>query len=381
MQKMNKITLIVLLATCFTRLSAQTIEEFYRDKNYKEVVKFEKDTSKLTGQQCYMMAYANFRLENDAKAVEMYDKALEKGLTEGYVYFYKSLALQFQKKMDEAFKNINKSIELEPNNQEYWSELGLMYFNKGETDKALDIYMKAQKMPNTFQSPFYMVGHIHQTNQDFDKALSAFYTGLDSLSEDNEFYLKTIMDIGKLEYTHSKNFKKSSEAYSKALVLYPDDYKIHPKLMKAYNAADEFAKADSVFAVMKNAYEKGKLPEDYKRFKSVAIDEFMWQGQMLNVYKYFTEPKKSLDVMYKVYLLTKEGDKVERTFLTEKTLDLGALDDTKHLFCETERNGGHRTYPLGWSTDTIPLKSLRGVVVRVLEEKMAPAASSKMKKN
>jgi tetratricopeptide (TPR) repeat protein len=207
---MNKITLIVLLTICFTHLSAQTIEEFYQDQNYKEVVKFEKDTSKLTGQQCYMMAYANFRLEKDAKAVEMYDKALEKGLKEGYVYFYKSLALQFQKKMDEAFQNINKSIELEPNNQEYWSELGLMYFNKGETDKALDIYLKAQKMPNSFQSPFYMVGHIHQTKKDFDKALSAFYTGLDSLSKDNEFYFKTQMDIGKFEYMHTKSFESQS---------------------------------------------------------------------------------------------------------------------------------------------------------------------------
>lgn len=378
---MNKIVVIALLSICFTRLSAQNIEDFFNNKDYKEVVKFEKDTSKFTGERFYMLGYAYFRLENDVKALEMYDKALEKGLKEGYVYFYKSLALQFQKKMDEAFQNINKSIELEPNNQEYWSELGLMYFDKGEIDKALDIYLKAQKMPNTFQSPFYMVGHIYQTKKDFNKALGAFYAGLDSLSKDNEYYLKALMDIGRLEYTHTKNFKKSAEAYAKAFKLYPEDYAIHPKLMKSYNAADEFAKADSVFTIMKIAFEKGQLSDDYKRFKSVAIDEFMWKGQWLNVYKYFTAPKKSLDVMYKVYLLTEAGDKVERTFLTEKTIDLGALDNTKHLFCETEKGGGHRTYPFGWTTETIPLKSLREVVVRVLEEKTTPAASSKMGKN
>jgi tetratricopeptide (TPR) repeat protein len=378
---MNKITLIVLSTMCFTRLSAQTIEAFYRDQNYKEVIKFEKDTAKLTGQQCYMMGYANFRLENDAKAVEMYDKALAKGLTDGYVYFYKSLALQFQKKMDEAFQNINKSIELEPNNQEYWSELGSMYVNKGETDKALDIYLKAQKMPNTFQAPFYMVGHIHQTKKDFDKALSAFYTGLDSLSEDNEYYFKTLMEIGKLEYTHKKKFKKSAEAYSKALTLYPDDYRIHPKLIVSYNAADEFGKADSVFKIMKTAFEKGQLGEDYKQFKSVVVDIFMWNGQKISVNKYFVEPQKPLDVAYKAYLLNKAGEKVERTFLTEKTMDLGKLDNTKHLFCETVKGGGHHTYPFGWTTEAIPLKNLREVVLRVLEEKTQPSASSKMGKN
>ncbi len=189
---MNKVAIIALLLLCFTQISAQTIEDYFNEKDYKSVLKFEKDTSKFTGQQFYMMGYAYFRLENDAKAEDMYDKALAKGLTEGYVYFYKSLALQYQKKMDEAFKNIHKSIELEPNNQEYWSELGLMYFNKDEKDKALEIYLKAQKMPNTYQSPFYMVGHIYNSSNDFDKALSAFYVGLDSLSEDNDYYLKAL---------------------------------------------------------------------------------------------------------------------------------------------------------------------------------------------
>lgn len=77
---------------------------------------------------------------------------------------------------------------------------------------------------------------------------------------------------------HTKNFKKSAEAYEKALRVNPEDYTIHSKLIKSYNAADEFGKADSVFKIMKTAFDKGQLPDDYKRFKSVAIDEFMWKG-------------------------------------------------------------------------------------------------------
>jgi hypothetical protein len=165
------------------------------------------------------------------------------------------------------------------------------------------------------------------------------------------------------------------------LKVNPEDYTIHSKLIVSYNAADEFGKADSVFKIMKTAFEKGQLPKDYMEYKSVLVDIFMWNEQKISVNKYFVEPKKTLDVVYKARLLNKTGDKVERTFLTEKSMDLGTLDNTKHLFCETERGGGHRTYPFGWTTETIPLKSLREVVVRVLEEKMTPAASSKRRKN
>jgi tetratricopeptide (TPR) repeat protein len=375
-----KIIIIIALSFSLQIVKAQTIEDYHRKGDFERIVKFEKDTAKLTGEQLYILGYSFFQLEKDAKALEMYDKAIAKGLNEGYIHFYKALALKYQEKTNEALKELEEAIRHEPNNQEYASELGLIYYLQGDQDKALEIYRNAQKMPNTYQSPYYMVGHIHHIKQDFDTALKEFYKGLDSLTEDNEFYAKTLIDIGLLEYTHTKNCKKSAEMYAKVVKLHPENYELYPKLMKSYNAAEQFDDADKIFDLMKTAFINKELPEDYMKFKTVAIDEFEWNGQKLTIYKSLVEPKKPLDISYKIYLINKEGGKIERTFMTEQTISLGA-DSPKHLLCEKERSGTHHTYPYGWAEDKIPLKDIKKAVLLVLEEKMKPQASSNFGKN
>ena len=144
---------------------------------------------------------------------------------------------------------------------------------------------------------------------------------------------------------------------------------------EAYNAAQEYSKADSIFGLMKTAYNRKELPEDDMKFRDIAIDESEWNGQLLTVYRYLVDPKESLDISYKVYLLSKTGKKVERTFMVEKTSQ--NPDHIKHLLCEKDKKTAtHMTYSYGWTTDDIPLADLKKAVMMVLDGKMTPAASS-----
>jgi tetratricopeptide (TPR) repeat protein len=377
---MRKISIFIFTVLFYSLSSGQTATELYNNKNYEELVKLEKNANTLTADELYMVGFAFFRLENDNKAIEFYDKAIAKGLNDGSVHFYKGLSLCYQKKYDEALKEIDISLAKEPNNQEFMNQKGEIYRYQGNEDKALEFFVQATKMPNTFGEPFFWVAYIYHGKQDFKKALSLYYIALDSIPQKNSYYQETLESIGKLEYSYTKDYIKSAKAYSQAIQLDKYNYELYYKLMKSYNAAKDYAKGDSIFGLVKNAFEKGELPKEDMEIKTVAIGQFEWNGQIAAIRKSLLDPKESLDISYKVFLLDKEGDKVERRFVVEKTIQI-EKNGAKHLLCEQDKKtGDHITYPYGWSTDNIPLDDLERAVKLVLDGKMKYSAKSNFSK-
>ena len=372
MRKIVTLTFVILLCSLSF---GQTTRELYNQKNYTELIKLEKSADKLTPDELYMVGFAFFQLGNDNKAIEFYDNAIVKGLDNGSVHFYKGLSLCYLKRYEDALKEIDTAIQKEPSNQEFMNQKGLIYKYQGQEDKALEFFEKATKLPNTYGEPFFWVAYIYHGKQDFAKALALYYQALENVPKRNSYYLKTLQSIGQLEYTFTKDYLKSAEAYSQVINLKPKDYEYYPKLIKAYNAAKEYSKADSIFGLLKIAYNNKELSEDDMKFRNIAIDESEWNGQLLSVYKYLVDPKESLDISYKVYLLTKTDKKIEKTFMVEKTSK--NPDNIKHLLCEKDKKtGSHITYPYGWKTDYIPLAELKKAVILVLDGKMKQAASS-----
>jgi len=182
---MKKPLILILTILLFSFSYGQTVSEFYTDKNYQELVAFEKKSNKLTPDELYMVGFAFFQLENDNKAIEFYDKAISKGLDNGSVYFYKGLSLCYLKKYDEALKQIDISLIKEPTNQEFMNQKGQIYRYQGQEDKALEYFLEATKLPNTFGEPFFWVAYIYHGKQDFKKALDLYYVALDSVPKTN----------------------------------------------------------------------------------------------------------------------------------------------------------------------------------------------------
>jgi len=370
MRKIITLTFAILLCSLSF---GQTTNELYIQKNYKELSKLEKDSAQLTPDELYMVGFAFFRLENDRKAIEFYNRAIAKGLNNGSVHFYKGLSLCFLKSYDDALKEVDTAILKEPSNQEIMNQKGLIYKYLGQEDKALEFFELATRLPNTYGEPFYWVAYIYHRKQEFTKALALYYKASEKVPKTNSYYLTTLQNIGQLEYTFTKDYLKSAKAYSQVIQLNPMDYEYYPKLIKAYNAVQEYSKADSIFGLMKTAYNRKVLPEDDMEFRNIAVDESEWNGQLLSVYRYLVDPKESLDISYKVYLLSKTGKKVERTFMVEKTSQ--NPDHIKHLLCEKDKKTAtHMTYSYGWTTDDIPLADLKKAVMLVLDGKMKPAA-------
>ncbi len=366
--------LFVLLIS--SNVQSQTVSELYNESKYSELIALEPKSDKFTGEEMYMIGFAFFQLENDKKAIECYDKAMKRGYTVAAVYFYKGLSLCFMKEYKDALKELETAIKMEPSNQEYLNQKALVFLYQKKEDEALKIFEQATKLPNTYGEPFYWVAYIYHGKGEYQKALDLYYIAADSVPETNSYLLSSLESIGQLEYTFTFNYSKSAKAYEKAIQYNPSNYEYYYKLMKSLNAAKDYAKADSVFMMVKKSFEDGKLPSEDMEIKTVAIAQFEWNGQSAVIRRSLVDPKDVLDISYKVFLINKEGDAIERRFVVEKTIQLEE-GGPKHLLCEQDKKtGSHITYPYGWSTDTIPIDDLEKAVRLVLDGKMQMGASS-----
>ena len=359
----------------------QNVTELYNQKNFQELIKLDGKTDNLTADELYMVGFAFFQTENDSKAIEFYDKAISKGLNNGSVHFYKGLSLRLLKNYEEALKEIENSLKIEPTNQEFMNEKGMVYYSQKEFDKALEVFDIAKNLPNTFPEPYYWIARIYHEKEDFKQALKAYYEAEQNLPKDNSNYFTSLMTIGQLEYTFTKDFEKSAIAYEKAIKLDNSNFEIYYKLMKSYNSAKDFKKADSIFQIVKEAYKNKKLPKNEMEFKAVSIAQFEWNGQSATVRKSLEEAKETLDITYKIFVQNKQGDKVERRFVIEKTIQI-EKDGANFLLCEQDKKtGGHITYPYGWKEENITTEDIEIAVKLVLDGKMKQGASSNFNKN
>lgn len=373
---MKNILTFIFISFIFICSLGQTVTDLYNNKNYSELIKFEQKGDKLEAQEFYMIGFAYFQLGNDQKAIENYDKAIAKGYDNGSTYFYKGLSFCYLKQYDDAMKNIEIALQKEPENQEFMNQKGLIYKYKGQEDKALNVFEQATKLPNTFGEPYFWIAYIYHGKEDFQKALDLYYIALDKVPKTNSHYQTTLESIGQLEYTFTKNYLKSAEAYSEAIQLDKENYELYYKLIKAYNAGKEYKKGENIFKLVKIAFENGKLPKEDMEIKTIRIAEFEWNGQRATIIKSLVDPKNTLDISYKVFLINKKGDALERRFVIEKTVQF-ENNGPNHLLCEQDKKtGDHITYPYGWIEDEIPLDDLEKVVKLVLDGKMKYAAKS-----
>ena len=371
---MRKIILLIIAVFVYPSFYGQTVAELYDHKEFEALTKLEDKEDALTGEELYHVGFAFFQLENDDKAVSFYNKAIAKGFDNAPTHFYKGVALTFLRKYKEALTEVDIALKKEPNNQKYMNQKGLIYKYQGEEDKALDYFEEATRFPNTFGEPYFWVAYIYHGKQDYEKALKLYYVAAEKVPKQNTYYVNTLLCIGQLEYTYTQNYQKSAKAYAEAVALRPKEYDNYPKLIKAYNAAKEYAKADAVFELMKAAYKNNELPKELTKFKTVVVDEYDWNKQKLLVYKSLEDPKEILDVSYTINLLNPGGDKVARKFTVEKTIQVA--NGFRHLFCEVKEDA-HFTYPYGWKTDAIALEDVKKAITQVLEGSLQKTATEK----
>jgi len=86
-----------------------------------------------------------------------------------------------------------------------------------------------------------------------------------------------------------------------------------------------------------------------------------------------------IDIIYTGYVMSNGGEKMERIFQTEQTIQL-TDNSPKHILCEVWTDGkGRSNYGVGWKNDDFTPDDFVALIKEVLTGKIKAAASTRLK--
>ena len=120
-----------------------------------------------------------------------------------------------------TIKNYSKAIEINPNNDEYYSNRGWSFYKLKDWENAIKDYTKVIKI-NPTEKNFHMLGHSHQKLGCFQKGITNFKIAI-ILNPETGWHQNCLGDL----YLEIKNHNLAKKHYKNAIKLNPndDDYK------------------------------------------------------------------------------------------------------------------------------------------------------------
>lgn len=158
------------------------------------------------------------RSEFDA-AVEDYEKALSNNpknlsLFDGLIYIYTT-----QKKYDKVVEAAEKAVEVFPEDSLFRKNIADAYMALGQLDNALVAYGKAMKLSSTYEADYYGVeGLIFKQKGQTDKALKSFSQAIDKGKSAGSSNLVTYYVSRGALYFDGKKYEEALMDYQDALL-------------------------------------------------------------------------------------------------------------------------------------------------------------------
>jgi serine/threonine protein kinase/Flp pilus assembly protein TadD len=200
--------------------------KYFDEGDYRQAVQlYEKATSVdsefATAYRSMAMAYYNmgFYTEGDRfvqKAFELSDRVSDRELYRNKAEFYRIS----EKTYDKSIEAYNKLLELYPDDRSGNNNLALLYEDLEELDKAVELYIAAQKGEYADFLPTGNLANIYRQMGLFDKAKEAIQEYLEKF-EDNESSHWTMASI----HLEEGNYDLALEEIDKALVLNPTHWR------------------------------------------------------------------------------------------------------------------------------------------------------------
>lgn len=150
---------------------------------------------------------------------DFYNLSLSQGYDNAYII----------EKMNIAEENFQNALEVDPEFAMAHNNLGLVYFERDQCDKALDKFNQSIGYDSTYPKPVNNIGVVYYEAQDYDTALEYFEKSL----KIKPGYALAYFNIGRVSY-YMGNFQKSLSALQQDLKLDPYDTDAYRFIAKNY---------------------------------------------------------------------------------------------------------------------------------------------------
>ena len=218
-------------------------------------------------------------LENKLEeAQDLYDQILK--IDPNYVQAYNNLGAIFQnsKEYQKAIKCYEKAIEIIPNYSNAHNNLGIIFKENGDTQKAINYYEKAIEIDPNYSNAYYNLGNTFKELGENQKAKDCYKKAI----EIDPNYVDAHNDLGVVFFKLGES-QKAKECYEKVIEIkpnYAEPYNnlanIYVELGKNHEAITYYQKAIALKPIFADAYANlgraqktlGKLKEAINSFKS-----------------------------------------------------------------------------------------------------------------
>ncbi|HEX5169061.1 MAG TPA: tetratricopeptide repeat protein [Cyclobacteriaceae bacterium] len=183
---------------------------------------------------------------NYLKAIPLYDKAITLNPNSALYLENRGLALLNLKEYEKAELDYKQSATLSPNHKIY-NKLGVLYYNWGHYDDALQFYLKAIELNDKEPIYFENLGLVHERMKDDSKAIGAYEKAI-ALERTNGIYLNRLG----LFYYNKADDLKAVGYYQKAIEREPDNTTYLQNLALAHEQLHRDDDAEKIYEQLVN---------------------------------------------------------------------------------------------------------------------------------
>jgi tetratricopeptide (TPR) repeat protein len=150
-----------------------------------------------------------------------------------------------------------------PANERAHNNLGVVYKERKEYDKAEEQFIEAVEIDKNYMPPYYNLGDIEYRRENYEQALNYLEQALE-MSSDPQFRLEILNKLGRT-YGAMGQFDKAIETFSKGLELFPSSFVLMNNLGVQYIKAD---KPDLAIELYERALQKRP---DYSMYLNLSV--------------------------------------------------------------------------------------------------------------
>ncbi len=257
----------------------------------------------------------------------------------------------YESNIDNAINCFQKAIDINPNNDIAFYNMGVSYSKKGDYDKAIECYQKAIDINPNFDIALNAMGYAYSKKEDYDKAIECYQKAID-INPNFDIALNAMGYV----YSEKGVYEKAIEYYKKGIDINPNDDEAFYNMGNAYLKKGVYEKAiecyqkaidinpndDRAFNNMGTAYSKKgvyeKVIECYQKAIDINPNDDRAFTNIGWLYLTLLNYDKAITCFFKVLELTKQHE--------HAAMNLG------HAFLLTEKKPEKA---LSWYHKSLPL--------------------------
>jgi|GEM_PF-579241 len=182
-------------------------------------------------------------LKQDDQALAEFNLALQKGFKRPLDVYLFRWRIHLQKKnFDAAQSDIQKGLQIDPNNRELGLATADLAYERGDYRAALDVYQKFLPTANNRGDIYFKVASIHGKLGDHALMVTAAQNAIGSGTQNIfESYVSMATGLRRL-----KRFDEAIEAYQRAITAKPGSYNLYREIAEVYRSQGKFSDAVAV---------------------------------------------------------------------------------------------------------------------------------------